>query len=226
MACCAFDRDHGAAVRQAVPVTVHPTQAAHQRRPGEFSICRSSPHSLAMERIEAPRADLPLLLYLACVTALLGLFASAFYGLMQPTVIPNAGMAGYKAPGPANMFLHKPDSSAEAMERAAIDAARAENEDQGIEPLRAFASAEPAPANSSGLNTNGAALPHAKQAKAKPKPKRVAKQETVADPWRSSWNSPWHSWEHERRRNSRPGPTGGRHPLWAFRDGFQYSHQR
>jgi hypothetical protein len=151
---------------------------------------------------------------------------------MQPTVIPNAGMAGYKAPGPANMFLHKPDSSAEAMERAAIDAARAENEDQGIEPLRAFAAAEPAPANSSGLNTNGAALPHAKQAKAnpkpkpKPKPRRVAKQETVADPWRSSWNSPWHSWEHERRRNSSPGPTGGRHPLWAFRDGFQYSHQR
>ena len=217
MAWCAFDRDHGLAVQQGMPVTVHATQAGHQRRPGEFSAC-SIPHCLATERIEVPRADLPLLLYLACVTALLGLFASAFYGLTQPTIIPNAGLAGYKAPGPTNMFLHKPDSSVEAMERAAIDAARAENEDQGIEPLHAFASAEPAPANSSGLNTNGAALPHAKKAKAKPK--RVAKQETVADPWRASWNSPWHSWEHDRRRNSRPGPTGGRHPQWAFRDGF------
>lgn len=192
--------------------------AAHQRRPGEFSCCCSSPYCLATARIEAPRADLPLLLYLACVTALLGLFASTFYGLMQPTVIPNAGLAGYKVPGPTNLFLHKPDFSAEVMEHAAIDAARAENEDQGIEPLRALAFAKPAQANSSGLDTNGAALLQAKQAK--PKPKRVAKQGTVADPRRSSWNSPWQSWEHEWRRNSRPGPTGDRRPLWAFRDGL------
>src|SRR5258705_2790897 len=149
-----------------------------------------------MERIEALRADLGLLLYLACVTALLELFALTFYGLMQPTVIPNAGLAGYKAPGPTNFFQHKPDYSARMMEHAAIYAARAENENQGIDPLRVFASAEPAPANSSGLDTNGATLPHAKQAKAKPK--RVAKQENNADRWRSSWNSPWRSWEYER----------------------------
>ena len=85
-----------------------------------------------------------LLLYLAWVTALLGLFASIIYGLMQPTVIPNAGLAGYKAPGLTNLFLHKPDSAAEDMERAAIDAAETENRDQGIEPLLAFAAVESA----------------------------------------------------------------------------------
>ena len=94
---------------------------------------------------------LPLVLYLACVTALLGLFASIVYGQMQPTVIPNAGLAGYKAPAPENLFLHKPDLSAEEMERAAIDAAETENRDQGIEPLLAFAAVEPAAAKPGGV---------------------------------------------------------------------------
>src|SRR5262245_7823176 len=109
-----------------------------------------------MERVEAPRADLALLLYLACVTALLALFAFAFYSLMQPKVIPNAGLAAYKAPGPAALFLNKPDSSSEAMERVAIAAAQADNKDQGIEPLRAFASAESARLNAAGINTSSA----------------------------------------------------------------------
>ena len=180
--------------RHAVPVIVHAIQAR-----------------ATIDR-RACAAHLPILLYLACLTALLGLFASIIYGLMQPTVIPNAGLAGYKAPAPTNLFLHKPDSSAEVMERAAIDAAETENMDQGIEPLLAFAAVEPAAARPTGPHANTGTAPHAKQAN--PKPKRVAKQNTVADPWRSLWNSPWHSWEHERRRNSRAGPTGGR-PLWA-----------
>ena len=174
-----------------------------------------------MNRVEAPRADLALFLYLACVTAVLGLFAFAFYTLMQPTVVPNAGMAGYKAPGPAALFLHKPEPSSEAMERAAVAAAHADNKKQGIEPLRAFASVEAAQVNSARSNT---ATPHdlnsqdSKQAK-KPKPKRVARQDGFGDPWRSSWNSPWQSWDGRRWNNRSGHPFGGR-PMWAFRDRF------
>ncbi len=180
--------------RPAVPVIVHAAQAraANVRR--------------------AFAAELPLLLYLACVTALLGLFASIIYGLMQPTVIPNAGLAGYKAPGLTNLFLYKPDLTAEDMERAAVDAAEIENRDQGIEPLLAFASVESSVENPRGSQANDATASHAKPAN--PKPKRVANRATVAAPWRSSWNSSWHSRERERGWNSRAGRPGSR-PLWA-----------
>jgi hypothetical protein len=154
---------------------------------------------------------LPLLLYLACVTALLGLFASIIYGQMQPTIIPNLGLAGYKAAGPGSLFLHKPDLSAEEMEGAAIDAAETENRTQGIDPLRAFA-VEPAAARP--RESTPPKIATARPAKpAKPKPKRVARQDAVADPWRSSWNR--HSWEQERRWNNRAEPTRGR-SLWPF----------
>jgi hypothetical protein len=104
-------------------------------------------HAIQARTTKSRRAcaeDLRLLLYLAFVIAILGSVASIIYGVGQPTVIPNAGMASYKAPAPTNLFLHKPDSSAEEMERAAIDAAEAENREQGIEPLLAFAAVEPA----------------------------------------------------------------------------------
>ena len=48
----------------------------------------------------------------------------------------------YKAAGLTKLVLHKPDSAAEDMERAAIDAAETENRDQGIEPMLAFAAVE------------------------------------------------------------------------------------
>jgi hypothetical protein len=171
-----------------------------------------------MDRVEVPRADLTLLLYLTCVMALLVLFALAIYGLMQPTVIPNAGLAGYKAPGPAALFLHKPDLSSETMERAAIASANADNKDQGIEPLRAFASAEPAHANPADPNTSTATSHDSKHAK-KAKPKRAPKQDNFADPGRSPWGSPWQTREYGQRWNGRSGPYGSR-PLWAFGNGF------
>jgi hypothetical protein len=178
-----------------------------------------------MYRVEVPRADLALLLYLAGVTAVLGLFALAFCSLMRPTVIPNAGLAGYKAPGPAALFLNKPDASSEAMERAAVAAARADNKNQGIEPLRAFASLTPSQVNAARSTTaatlDGASRAGAsqdtKQAK-KAKPKRVARQETFADPRLSSWNSPWQSRD-SRSWNNRTNPFGGR-PIWGGRDRF------
>jgi hypothetical protein len=159
---------------------------------------------------------LPLLLYVAFLTALLGLFASIVYGQMQPTVIPNAGFVGDKAPGPANLFLDKLGTYTEEMERAAVDAAEKENRDQGIEPLAAFAAVEPAVEESRPPHTNTASAPRAKRAN--PKPKRVAKQDTVADPWRSTWNAPWQR-GHGRRWNSNSGRSGSR-PLWASGERF------
>ncbi len=65
--------------------------------------------------------------------------------MMQPTVIPNAGLAKYKAPGPTVvLFSYKVDPSVEAMERLAIAAAKQDNRDQGILPFKAFAAVEPA----------------------------------------------------------------------------------
>lgn len=133
-----------------------------------------------MERFEAPQADHAILLYLACVTAIVGLFGWSFYALMQPTVVPNLGMANYKQPTRASAFLHKIDDSFEEMERSAIAAAQQDNKEQGLKPTRAFASAERAPAAQPEPSTTAA-----KQAKRAP-PKRVVRREPAPDPWR-----PW-----------------------------------
>lgn len=164
------------------------------------------PHCLLMQRLqrfEAPRADYALLLYLASVTALLGLFAWSFYALMQPTVVPNLGMANYKEPGRATAFLHRLDSSFEEMERTAIAAALQDNKEQGIEPARAFASAERAETKSNGSHADVTPVA-AKQPKRQP-PKRVVRREPVADTW--------HSWEVASRSNARFG--FGNRPFWS-----------
>ena len=84
-------------------------------------------------------AHFPLLLYLASLFVLLGIFASFVHALMQPIVIPNVRWTGHKAAPPPNLLvLYKPDASAEEIERAAIDAADIENRKQGIKPLFAF----------------------------------------------------------------------------------------
>jgi hypothetical protein len=160
-----------------------------------------------MERLEGPRADRVLLLYLAFVTALVGLFALTFYGLMQPTVVPNAGLAGYQAPRPATTFLYQADTSSEAMERAAIAAARADNKDQGIEPLRAFASAE-VPAGQAGP------IETAKPAK----PKQVARKRP---PERLPPADPWQSWRSAERQNGWFGSPMNSRPSWGWRDNWR-----
>lgn len=165
-----------------------------------------SPHCFGMDRVQYPSADFALLLYLACVTAMLGLFAWSFYGLMQPTTVPNLGLANYKEPRPITVFLHKIDTSTEQMERTAIAAAREDNKEQGIEPLRAFAAAEPALANTSALRTQSAVVPTAKQPKYT-KPKHVVRREVAPEPWRA--------WEFASRSNGRPGFNGGR-DFWAW----------
>ncbi len=147
-------------------------------------------HARAASDCRACAVHLPLVLYLACLTALLGLFAVIIHGLAQPTVVPGAVWADSKEPRPDNLVLQKNDSSAEEMERAAIAAAETENRIQGIDPRLAFASVEPAAGKPRGSQVHAAAAPRAKQAK--PKPKYVARRNPVADPWRSSWNTPWH----------------------------------
>ena len=120
--------------------------------------------------------------------------------MMQPTVIPNAGLAKYKAPGPTVvLFSYKVDPSVEAMERLAIAAAKQDNQDQGIQPFKAFAAVEPAAGNSSSA-----------EAVAKPaKPKQAArKRRHLADPWQS--------WRFAQRDNGWFGQGNGR-SFWGGR---------
>ena len=135
-----------------------------------------------MERVESPSADLAILMYLGCVVAVLGFFAWSFFTMMQPTVLPNAGLGKYKAPGPTVvLFSYKIDPAAEEMERTAIAAAKQDNKDQGIEPLKALAAVEPAAGTTSRLNVEAMAKPA--------KPKQIARkrpapqQHGPADPW-------------------------------------------
>lgn len=102
-------------------------------------------HYSTMDHFEAPSADIPTLIFLVCVTATFGLCGWSFHKLMQPTILPNPGMATYKAPGRAAIHLPVLDLSVDESERAAIAAADAENAQQQIHPLQALVSAEPAP---------------------------------------------------------------------------------
>jgi hypothetical protein len=156
-----------------------------------------------MDPYAPPKADAAILAYLAGVTTIFGLFAWAFYALMQPTVLPNAGLANYKEPGPATVFLHKIDTSHEQMESAAIAAAETSNREQGLSPLRAYASAAPGLAASNGAGTKSVASV-AKQVK-QVKPKRVVRREPVTDPWRQNLAFGSNGWF---------GPGGGR-SFWS-----------
>jgi hypothetical protein len=143
-------------------------------------------------------------MYLACVVAVLGLSAWTFFTMMQPTVIPNAGLAKYKAPGPTVvLFSYKVDPSVEAMERLAIAAAKQDNQDQGIQPFKAFAAVEPAAGNS----------PSA-EALAKAKPKQAARKRPP--PQQQAPADPWQSWRFAQRDNGWFGSGNGR-PFWGGR---------
>jgi hypothetical protein len=159
-----------------------------------------------MDPYAPPKADAAILAYLAGVITAFGLFAWAFYAVMQPRVLPNAGLANYKEPGRTTIFLHKIDTSAERMESAAIATAETSNREQGLSPLRAYASATPGLAASNGAGTKSVASA-AKQVKQQVKPKRVVRREpVVADPWRQNQNLAFGS-------NGWFGPGGGR-PFW------------
>lgn len=146
-----------------------------------------------------PKADAAILAYLAGVIAVVGLFAWAFYALMQPTVLPNAGLTNYKEPGRAAIFLHKIDTSPERMESAAIAAAEKSNREQGLAPLRAYASAAPDPTAFNGPSKKSI-VSVAKQTYPV-RQKRVVRREPVTEPWRQNLAFGSNGWF---------GPGGGR----------------
>jgi hypothetical protein len=138
-----------------------------------------------MDHFEAPRAETALLIYLAFIIAIMGLFAGTLYWLAQPTILPNRGYTDYKPPVQAFSF-HDASTTSEDMERVALATAEHENAEQGIDALRAFARAgrvsvaerRPAPNE---IN----AAPNI------PKKKRVAKARRPLPITADAWQPPW-----------------------------------
>jgi heme/copper-type cytochrome/quinol oxidase subunit 3 len=170
-----------------------------------------------MDWREAPKADTAMLVYLACVTVFFGLFAWSFYFLMQPTVLPNAGLSNYKEPGRTTVFLHRIDTSAERMESAAVAAAEQANKEQGIDALRAYASAPPRVAPAKRLaavaaSNRAAAKSSTRVATAVAKQPKQAKPRRLAvrrEPARDRWG-----WDVASGSNNWFGSSGGR-PFWS-----------
>jgi hypothetical protein len=118
-----------------------------------------------MSRSDPPSGDAALLVGLtAVVSAMIG-FAALMYGLMQPTVLPNAAfdVAGQEKRAPI-ILRSTPQAHSPDVELSAIALAARENEIQGLRPI-ALAKAEPAASFA-----QAAVNPTAKAAK----PKRVA----------------------------------------------------
>src|SRR5262245_23582965 len=86
-----------------------------------------------MKPTAAPRVDVTILMPLLRVGAGAVVFASILYWMMQPTVLPNPGLAGYHAPTPDPII---PRIASRPIgidtERAAIDFAKGQNESDGV----------------------------------------------------------------------------------------------
>ena len=121
-----------------------------------------------MLRPDQPTADAALLVYLSSVLSLFLGFALFMYGLMQPTVLPNAGLAGFETQKQRAVVL--PASKSPVLDvlldiqRSELAFVLQENERQGLEPF-ASASAE----------LELAPPPLAKTAPTAPKTKRVVR---------------------------------------------------
>jgi hypothetical protein len=126
-------------------------------------------------------AEIPLLVYLTCITAVLSLFAYTIYWLVQPTVLPNPGLAAYKPLVPT--FVLQERVEIPEMERKAIAAAEEANVEQGIAPLRAFAAGAQSAASRTPV-AHATISPAPKQAKQK-RVVRVQRQQVAQDSWQS-----------------------------------------
>ena len=117
---------------------------------------------------DQPTADAALLIYLSSVLSLFLGFALSMYWLMQPTVLPNAGLAGFETQKQRAVVLLASKSPVPDIlldiQRSELAFALQENERQGLQPF-ALASAAP------GL----AAPPPAKTVPTAPKAKRVVR---------------------------------------------------
>lgn len=130
-----------------------------------------------MSHSAAPTPDKALLLYLLCVVALMGTVAASVYWLMQPTVLPNAGIAAFDRERRVPIVL---TPIAADNDRIAVATALHENEKQGLQSVASVTpTAEPA-------------TPSARVARAvepRPKTRRTAKvqRREFASRLRNSW---------------------------------------
>lgn len=88
-----------------------------------------------MLRSDQPTADAPLLVFLSSVLSLFLGFALFMYWLMQPTVLPNAGFAGFEAQKQRPVVLLASKSPVLDIQRSELEFALQENERQGLEPF-------------------------------------------------------------------------------------------
>lgn len=106
--------------------------------------------------MEMPTADGILLGYLVLANILMGLFGWGLYSLMEPSAVTPIQTDGLLTRQVSHFSL-KTDPSLEDAERAAIESAREQNIEQGVNPLLAFAAVRPGeaadPARSELINT-------------------------------------------------------------------------
>ena len=97
-----------------------------------------------MLRNDQPSADPIMLVALCAAVGFMVCFGSGMYWVMQPTVLPNAGLAGYEAQmRRTNVLLFA--GLGHDSERLAVELADHENDRQGLQSLASkFAKQEPA----------------------------------------------------------------------------------
>lgn len=130
-------------------------------------------------------AEIPLLVYLTCITTVLSLVIYTIYWLLQPTVLPNPGLAAYKPLVPTFILQERAESAIPEMERTAIAAAAEANAEQGIAPLRAFAAGAQLTVATRAPAAQETTLPTPKQAKQKRVVRVQQRQQVAQDPWQA-----------------------------------------
>jgi hypothetical protein len=165
---------------------------------------------------EAPSADGTLLGYLLGLLLLMATVAGAISWLARPTVLANAGVAGFERETierERRVPMTVASASWHEAEKLAADFAQRENQRHGLRLVGGEGQREP-PAS--------AALASAK-ASPPPKAKRVAKAQPrdAAPQWRDNWRDPWaDGWRDTRRDGSRNASRDTRrdasHNSWAF----------
>jgi len=133
-------------------------------------------------RPQAAPSDFGILVYLAYVSGVALVLALTLYWLMLPTVLPNRGLAAYKPPVAASVFLLTSTATSEGMVRSADAAAKEANGELGLEPRSALAAGEPLPPSAKEPEK----VTHSMRPLKEPKRVvRVQRPETPRDPWQS-----------------------------------------
>jgi hypothetical protein len=88
----------------------------------------------AMRHQPPPTADTALLAYLASVLSIVAAFVLVAVWLMQPTVLPNGGVAAFEKERRSTALLTRRAPEVD-VEQSAIALAKQENEKQGLRPL-------------------------------------------------------------------------------------------